>query len=36
MHNIKWDTICSPQEDGGFGLKLAQLVNQAFMLKLGW
>ncbi|CAN1170305.1 Putative ribonuclease H protein At1g65750 [Linum perenne] len=34
VHLVAWETICTPKEDGGLGLKLARQLNRAYLTKL--
>ncbi|CAN1178262.1 Putative ribonuclease H protein At1g65750 [Linum perenne] len=36
IHQVNWDTICSPKEHGGLGLRSATELNEAFLMKLIW
>ncbi|CAN1133103.1 Putative ribonuclease H protein At1g65750 [Linum perenne] len=36
IHNINWDTVCSPKSMGGLGLRSAKELNQVFLIKLVW
>lgn len=36
FHSVSWDRVCKPKEEGGLGLKSAHLMNQAYLIKLGW
>ncbi|CAN1181258.1 Putative ribonuclease H protein At1g65750 [Linum perenne] len=36
VHLIAWDRICTPKEDGWLGLKMARLLNRAYMMKLAF
>ncbi|CAN1163380.1 Putative ribonuclease H protein At1g65750 [Linum perenne] len=36
IHHVNWDTICSPKEHGGLGLRSATELNEAFLMKLIW
>ncbi|KAJ1433552.1 hypothetical protein SESBI_06090 [Sesbania bispinosa] len=36
MHLISWHKICQPKNLGGLGFKPLKLVNEAYMVKLGW
>lgn len=33
---VKWDSFCEDKLEGGLGLKPTSLVNEAYMVKLGW
>lgn len=33
---IKWEKVCTPKEFGGLGIRNLKLLNQAFIIKLGW
>lgn len=33
---VPWNTVCRPWLEGGLDIKLTQLINDAFMLKLAW
>lgn len=35
-HAIIWNTVCSPKEEGGLGMKNLEFMNDAFILKLMW
>ncbi|GLT28349.1 hypothetical protein SLA2020_032890 [Shorea laevis] len=35
-HLVNWDTICTPRDLGGLGLRSARENNQAMITKLGW
>ncbi|KAF7812710.1 RNA-directed DNA polymerase [Senna tora] len=35
-HPISWKTVCSPKESGGLGIKRLTLMNNAFIMKMGW
>lgn len=34
--HINWDTVSSPKEQGGLGFRNLFILNQAFLLKMGW
>ncbi|CAN1192177.1 Putative ribonuclease H protein At1g65750 [Linum perenne] len=36
VHLISWERICLPKEDGGLGLKMARVLNRAYMMKLAF
>ncbi|KAF7816991.1 ribonuclease H [Senna tora] len=36
MHQISWDTICTPKEAGGLGIRSLEGMNKAFIYKLAW
>ena len=36
IHHVSWLKVCCPKSEGGLGIKPTRLVNQAFMIKLGW
>ncbi|CAN1743715.1 Putative ribonuclease H protein At1g65750 [Linum perenne] len=36
VHLIVWERICTPKDDGGLGLKMARLLNRAYMIKLAF
>lgn len=33
---ISWETICSPKNEGGLGFRSLRMVNNSYMMKLGW
>ena len=33
---VKWDSCCSPKEEGGLGLKRLHLINTSMLCKLAW
>lgn len=33
---LNWDKICTPKNYGGLGIKNIKILNQAYILKLGW
>lgn len=35
-HLIAWEKLCSPKEDGGLGFSSLRMVNDVYMMKLGW
>ena len=35
-HLIRWDTMTREKDKGGLGIRKMQLMNTAFMAKLGW
>ncbi|KAK0580349.1 hypothetical protein LWI29_000920 [Acer saccharum] len=36
IHLVKWDTVCTPKNKGGLGIKKTRLMNQALLAKAGW
>ncbi|CAN1812312.1 Putative ribonuclease H protein At1g65750 [Linum perenne] len=36
IHNVNWDTVCKPKDQGGLGLRSARDLNKAFLMKLAW
>ncbi|CAL1354280.1 unnamed protein product [Linum trigynum] len=36
IHQVDWETICHPIDEGELGLRSATRTNEAFMLKLAW
>ncbi|CAN1129383.1 Putative ribonuclease H protein At1g65750 [Linum perenne] len=36
IHNVNWETVCSPKSQGGLGLRNARDLNKAFLMKLVW
>lgn len=36
LHLVKWKSVCDSKMEGGLGLKSSSLVNEAYMIKLGW
>lgn len=36
IHLLNWNTLCKPKAQGGVGLKRAELMNKAMLVKLGW
>ncbi|CAN1181654.1 Putative ribonuclease H protein At1g65750, partial [Linum perenne] len=35
-HLVAWENVCKPKEEGGLGLKMARLLNRAYMMKLAF
>ncbi|KAF7843938.1 putative ribonuclease H protein At1g65750 family [Senna tora] len=35
-HLVKWESVCSPKEMGGVGLRRIEGTNTTLMMKLGW
>ncbi|KAJ1422973.1 hypothetical protein SESBI_12746 [Sesbania bispinosa] len=33
---VSWSKICQPKKDGGLGFKSLKMVNEAYVIKLGW
>lgn len=36
IHLVKWDSVYEKKLEGGLGLKPASVVNEAYMINLGW
>ncbi|CAN1192031.1 Putative ribonuclease H protein At1g65750, partial [Linum perenne] len=36
IHNVNWQTVCKPKCMGGFGLRSARELNEAFLMKIAW
>ncbi|CAN1149058.1 Putative ribonuclease H protein At1g65750 [Linum perenne] len=36
VHLVSWERICLPKEDGGLGLKMARVLNRAYIMKLAF
>ncbi|CAN1822876.1 Putative ribonuclease H protein At1g65750 [Linum perenne] len=36
IDNINWETVCKPKNLGGLGLRNAQDLNKAFLMKIMW
>ncbi|CAN1155982.1 Putative ribonuclease H protein At1g65750, partial [Linum perenne] len=36
VHLVSWEHVCTPKEKGGHGLKMARMLNRAYMTKLGF
>ena len=33
---VAWDSICKPKAQGGLGIRQSHLINQAYLMKVGW
>lgn len=36
IHNVSWSVVTKPKEYRGLNVKPSRIINQAFLLKLGW
>lgn len=36
VHLINWETLCKLKKEGGLRLRQAEMMNMAFLAKLGW
>lgn len=36
VHLLAWDVLCRPMENGGAGLRWADVMNKAMLAQLGW
>lgn len=36
VHLVSWDVICKCKYEGGFGVRRAQVLNEALLMKLSW
>lgn len=36
LHTVRWDLVCRPKKEGGLEFSCLNMVNLAFMAKLGW
>lgn len=36
VHLVSWYTVCQSKNEGGLGINFAALINQAYLVKIGW